>query len=130
MKRPELVAGPHQLNREELKVSAEMAPFLGGSAPLLRDSRRAARQISRYQAQAQIRIAGTDTETDVSIAKVDSTTAVAGSAMTSVTRVAVAVKHLELQAPEASGRLAMLADMHALNVAEVMADHQRILRRK
>jgi hypothetical protein len=111
-------------------MPADITPFLSGSPPMLRDSRRAARQISRYEAHAQVRIASTDTETDVSIAKVDSATAVAGSAMTSVTRVAVVVKHLELQAPEARGRLAMLADMHALNVAEVMADHQRILRRK
>jgi hypothetical protein len=111
-------------------MSGELIPFIGGSSPLLRDSRRAARQISRYEAQSQMRIASTDTETDVSIAKVDSATAVTGSAMMSVTRVEVAIKSLETQAPGVSGRLAMLADMHALNVAEVMADHQRILRRK
>jgi hypothetical protein len=107
-----------------------MSPYIGGSAPLLRDSRRAARQISRYQASSQMRIANTDNETDVSIAKVESATAVTGSAMMSVTRVEVAIKSLEMQAPGVSGRLAMIADMHALNVAEVMADHQRTLRRK
>jgi hypothetical protein len=47
-----------------------------------------------------------------------------------VTRVGMVVKNLEMQAPDVSGRLAMLADMHAFNVAEVMADHQRTLRRK
>jgi hypothetical protein len=107
-----------------------MMPYINGTAPLLRDSRRAARQISRYQANAEVRIASTDTETDVSIAKVESATAVTGSAMMSVTRLEVAIKNLEMQAPGVAGRLQMLADMHALNVADVMADHQRILRRK
>ncbi|MBV9869679.1 MAG: hypothetical protein JO214_03560 [Frankiaceae bacterium] len=111
-------------------MSQDLSPYIGGSAPLLRDSRRAARQISRYQANSQMRIASTDTETDVSIAKVESATAVTGSAMMSVTRVEVAIKSLEMQAPGVSGRLAMLADMHALNVADFMADHQRKLRRQ
>jgi hypothetical protein len=96
----------------------------------MRDSRRAARHISRYDAQSKLRIACTDSETDVSIAKVDSTTAVAGSAAMAVTRVALAIKTLEMQVPEVSGRLALLADLHALNVADVMADHQRTLRRQ
>jgi hypothetical protein len=110
-------------------MTGDLAPY-DASSLALRDSRRAARQISRYEARSQMRIASTDTETDVSIAKIDSTTAVTGSATMAVTRVGLAIKSLEMQAPEVSGRLALLADMHAINVAEVMSDHQRKLRCK
>jgi len=95
----------------------------------MRDARRASRSISRYQAGGHIRVATTDVETDVTIAKIDSGTAVIGHGMGAIVRVAQAQKHLELLAPEASGRLAMLADDHALGVMETAADHRRTLRR-
>lgn len=104
--------------------------YQGGNAPLLRDSRRAARHISRADAATQVRLACTDNETDVSSAKVESVTAVTGQAMTAVARVAQAQKHLETMAPEVSGRLSMLADNHAISMVELMADHRRALRRK
>jgi hypothetical protein len=75
-------------------------------------------------------LATVDKETDVTIAKEDSTTSVLAHGMTAVTRVAQMQAQLELMAPGASGRLAMLADFHAMNVAEIAADHQRALRRR
>jgi hypothetical protein len=104
-------------------------PYTGGEL-LGRDSRRAARTISRYQAQTQVRVAGTDQETDVSLAKLESSTAVTGQAMAAVVRVAQLQKQLETLAPEASGRLSMLADGHAISLVEIAADHQRTLRRR
>jgi hypothetical protein len=109
---------------------SDLQPYLGGYPPLSRDSKRAARAISRYQGNTQVRIAGTDHETDVSIAKVDSITAITGQAMTAVTRVAQAQKHLEMMAPEVSGRLGLLADGHAISMVEIMTDHQRVMRRR
>jgi len=53
-----------------------------------------------------------------------------GAAMQAVVRVAQAQKHLEQLAPEASGRLAFLADDHMLAMAEVLADLRRELRRR
>ena len=100
-----------------------------GHEPLLRDSRRAGRAISRSQASGAVREAHIDVETDVALSKVDSLTTVTGRAMGAVVRVAQAQKHLEQLAPEASGRLAMLADDHVLGLAEISADHRRTLRR-
>ncbi len=94
------------------------------------DGRRAGKAVSRYEAQGLVRVAGIDIETDVSLAEVASVTAVTGSAMGAVVRVAQAQKHLELIAPEASGRLAILADDHALGLMEIATDHRRALRRK
>jgi hypothetical protein len=71
-----------------------MMPYQGAYAPLLRDSRRAGRQISRQGAQTQLRLAGIDYETDVTIGKEESLTAVTVHGMTDVTRVAQVQKHL------------------------------------
>jgi hypothetical protein len=109
---------------------SELQPYQGAQVPLLRDSRRAARSISRIEAQTQMRLASIDHETDTSIAKVESHTTVVGRGMTAVVQVAQAQKQLETLAPEASGRLAMLADAHALILTEIMASHQQALRRR
>ena len=110
-------------------MSNDLTPYVGGDL-LPRDGRRAARTISRYQAQTQVRVAGVDQETDTTLAKVESSTAVSGQAMASVVRVAQLHKQLETLAPEASGRLAMLADGHAISMVEIVSDHQRYLRRR
>lgn len=96
---------------------------------LTRDARRTARTVSRYQAQGQTAVAAVDVATDIALAKIDNTTAATGHAMGAVVRVAQAQKQLELMAPEASGRLNLLADDHALSVVEVLADHRRAMRR-
>jgi len=95
-----------------------------------RDVRRASRAISRYQSGGQVRLATVDTETDVAMAKVDALTSATGSAMGSVVRVAQAQRHLEQLAPEASGRLAFLADDHMIGMGDVMSDLRRNLRRR
>jgi hypothetical protein len=109
-------------------VSNDLTLYTSGG--LMREARRAGRTISRYQAQTQVRIASTDNETDVSLAKVESCTAVTGQAMAAAVRVAQLQKQLETMAPEASGRLSMLADGHAVSLVELVADHQRVLRRR
>lgn len=108
----------------------DIQQYPGGHPLLPSDGRRAARAISRYGAQSRVRVAGTDYETDVALSKVDGLTAVTGHAMGGVVRVAQGQKHLELLAPEASGRLAMLADDHALGCMDITSDHRRALRRK
>jgi hypothetical protein len=94
------------------------------------DARRAGRAVSRYQAHGQVSIAKADTDTDVTIAKGDGYTAATGSAMGNVVRVAQAQRQLEQLAPEASGRLAMLADDHALSMADFLGELRRDLRRR
>jgi hypothetical protein len=100
----------------------------GGSA-MSRATRSAARTVSRHNADGQVRSNRVDVETDVSLAKIDCQTALTGQAMTAITRVALAQKHLEMQVPEASGRLALIADDHALACVETIGDHRRALRR-
>lgn len=110
-------------------MTGDLTPYVGGGS-LVRDARRAGRAISRYQAHAQVRVSQIDIDTDVALAKVDAVTAATGSAMAGVVRVAQAQRHLELLAPEASSRLAMLADEHVLAMGDVMTDLRRELRRR
>lgn len=109
---------------------SDLIPYSPGGDLLGTDVRRAARAVSRYQACGQVRVAKVDTDTDVAIAKGHAYTQATGNAASNVIRVAQAVKTLEQLAPEASGRLAMLADDHALAMAEILADLRRDLRRR
>lgn len=102
----------------------------GGSDLLPSDARRVGRATSRHHAAARVRVAGVDTDTDVAIGKADAYTQATGNAAGNVVRVAQAMRHLELLAPEASGRLALLADDHALAMAEILGDLRRDLRRR
>lgn len=105
---------------------------LSGSAGHLldRDSHRCALAIRRQRADAQVRMAGVDVETDVALVKLDALTSFTGQAMGAVVRVAQAQRQLEQLAPEASGRLALLADDHVLVLADLAADLRRELRRQ
>lgn len=98
--------------------------------PLPRDARAAGRAISRYQTAGQVRVARLDTDADIAAAKGDIYTAATGTAMGNVIRVAQGQRALEQLAPEAAGRLALLADDHALTMAEILADLRRDLRRR
>ncbi len=109
---------------------SNIQPYQGSDLLLLGDARRAGRSISRYQAHGQVRSAAIDVETNLALDKLYSLTAVTGQAMGAVVRVAQAQKQLELLAPETSGRLSLLADEHTLALAEVTAEHRRVLRRK
>jgi outer membrane scaffolding protein for murein synthesis (MipA/OmpV family) len=110
-------------------MSYELTQY-GGSELAMRDGRRAGRAISRNEAGALVRISGTNAAADVAQAKIDNLTMATGTAMSSVVRVAQAQRHLEQLAPEASARLAYLADDHALGMGEVLADLRRDLRRR
>jgi hypothetical protein len=75
-------------------------------------------------------VSATDADTDVAQAKIDNLTMATGTAMSSVVRIAQAQRHLEQLAPEASARLAYLADDHMLGMGETLADLRRDLRRR
>lgn len=94
-----------------------------------RPARRAARAISQHRMSTAVQVSGIDAVTDVAMAKEDAYTAATGTAMGAVVRVAQAQRHLETLVPEASGRLAMLADDHALAMSELLTDYRRQLRR-
>lgn len=110
-------------------MPSELMPY-NGNELTVRDGRRTSRAISRHQAGALMRVSGTDADTDVALAKMDNLTLATGSAMSAVARVAQAQRHLELIAPEASARLAYLADDHLLSVGEVLADLRHDLHRR
>lgn len=111
-------------------MNSNIDTYRGGWPVLSRDSIRAGRAVSRRQADNQVRLSGVDGETDLAIEKITSITDATGQAMGAVVRVAQVQKQLEQLAPEASGRLAMLADDHALTLVDVMADLRRQLRRQ
>lgn len=104
-----------------------LEPYVNGG--LARESRRTSREISRGRLGTQIRIAAADNSTDVAVAKIEDLTMATGNAMQQVTRVAQAQRQLEQIAPEASGRLAFLADDHMLGCSELLGDLRRELRR-
>jgi hypothetical protein len=110
-------------------MSTDLSPYtLGGLLPS--DTRRAGRALSRHHSANQLRIAKIDSDADVAIGKADADTAVTGSAMGKVVQVAQGQRALEQLAPEASGRLALLADTHALAMADYLADFRRDMRRR
>jgi hypothetical protein len=106
-----------------------LTSYIGGDL-LPSDARRAGRAVSRYQTGGQVRLARVDSETDVAIGKEEALTTVTGSAMGCVVRVAKLQQQLEALAPDASGRLAFLADDHLLGMADVIAGHRYELRRQ
>ncbi len=101
------------------------------SIELLRgDVRGGSRSISRLQTGALVRQVAVDSETDVALTKIDAITTATGQGMGAIARVAQAQTSLEQLTPQASGRLNLLADRHALDVAEVLGDlHHRLRRR-
>jgi hypothetical protein len=106
-----------------------LEPYSGNTA-VPREIRRTGRAIRRYQSGGLIRTAAVDADADVAQAKVDNLTMVTGAAMSAVVRVAQAQRQLEMLAPEAAGRLAMLADDHVLGISETLADLRRDTRRR
>jgi len=111
-------------------MSGAMMPVSGAPVMLLRDSKRAARVISYGTSETHMRLAGIDNETDVTVGKEDSQTAVTAQGMQDITGIAQLQKHLETMEPSVSGRLAILADFHAMSMVEIVSDHQRALRRR
>lgn len=107
---------------------SDLSLYQGGFALSRVESQRTAKAIARGAAALQVQQAGIDNATDATIAKAESSTAVTAHAMMGVTRIAQLQQQLELQTPSASGRLAMLADDHALGQAEVVMDHRRKMR--
>lgn len=91
-------------------------------------SRQASRAIARHQLGSLVRSHAVEDETGLDVDKIESATAITGAAMGAVVRVAQAQQQLELLAPAASARLNLLADQHALDVAQLSSDHQRRLR--
>lgn len=105
----------------------ELVPYNGSA--LTRDARRALRHISRGRLAAQMRTGEVDLTTDVAIAKLENVTMAVGTAMQQVGRVAQVQRQLEQLTPEATGRLAFLAEDHVLGCSELLADLRRELRR-
>jgi hypothetical protein len=108
-------------------MAQEMELYTGGSG-LTRDTRRAVRAISRARASTQVRLARVNDETDVALEKVQAQTEATQFAMGAVSRIALAQRHYEAMAPEASGRLSFLADEHLLGMGNTLQDHRRSMR--
>ena len=102
---------------------------LATARTLARDMRAANRAVSRFSAQAVMRVSGFDSEIDVGLAKIEALTHATGAAMTAVSRVSAAQRNLEMLAPDASGRLAYLADDHLMSVASVLEGLRNSARR-
>lgn len=112
-------------------MSANLSPLsnLGRSELLPSDVRRGGRAISRGRLATQVRVARVDDDVDEAIARADGYTTATGAASADVLRVARLHKELETLAPEVSGRLALLADDHALTMVDILGGLRRDLRR-
>ncbi len=101
----------------------------GGRDLLPRDVRRAAVAIRRHQLDNQVGQAQADSDTDRAIGEMEDDTIATGSAMEKIVRVARLQRQLEEVAPEASGRLALLADDHAFGMSDSVSRLRRRLHR-
>lgn len=108
---------------------SELDYYSGSNLLTGREARRTGRVISHYRANSEIAVAAVDAGTDQTIAKIDSVTACVGHGAGAIFRVDRLQNQLETLAPSASGRLALLADVHALSVAELIDEHRRGIRR-
>jgi hypothetical protein len=108
---------------------SELLPYTGAGS-LTRDSRHAGRAINHSRAATHVRMSRINDENDVAIEKIEALTSTTGYAMSAVTRVAQLQRQLETLAPDASGRLALLADSHVLAVGDSLQDLRRSLRCK
>jgi hypothetical protein len=105
-----------------------LEPYSGGLSPMGRHQ--VARSVNRQRAGALIRIAGVKAQAQVAVAKVDALSLVTAEAMTAVTQLARMQRQLEQLAPEASGRLAYLAESHTLLMSGVLQDLRTELRER
>lgn len=110
-------------------MSSNLQPYAGGQPLATRDARQLARASSRNQARRVVRGDNVEQETDVAMDKLQNLTLATGSGMTAVANLATAQQTLEQMVPGASGRLALIADRHALDVAETLSDLRARLRR-
>jgi hypothetical protein len=97
---------------------------------IARDTRRAARDISRIQADGQIRQAAVDTELEVATAKEDTVTTFTMMGMGAMARVGQAENTVVLNLPSLSGRIAGLAERHTLATYEIHDDLTHRVRRR
>ncbi len=110
---------------------SEIQRFMSGSRLVSTgDSKRVARAVSRGYAISTVRSHDVQDETDVMLDKIEAATSVTGQTIGATVLVALAQQEAETRAPAASGRLALLADNHALIMANFQTDHARTLRRK
>lgn len=93
------------------------------------DARRLGRELSRVQAGTAIDVARIDAAVQRREAVVDGVTTVAARAMQHVSVVAQAEQQMAMTTPSASGRLAAIADAHALAMTGIVMDTERALRR-
>ncbi|MDQ1736451.1 MAG: hypothetical protein QOH56_2702 [Pseudonocardiales bacterium] len=103
--------------------------YIGGRQLAPRDARRIARSLNGQHVSRQIRGSQIDIETDIAIDKIQNATLATGAGMAAVVTVAQAQQSMELLAPAASGRLALIADNHAFDVADTLAGLRCRLRR-
>lgn len=99
------------------------------TSPVPTGGGRHVRAIGRQRLGAQLRASQVDLVTDVAIVKSENLTAATGQAMSDIVRIAQVQRQLEQLVPEASGRLAMLADRHALALGELVDELRRDLHR-
>lgn len=107
---------------------SEIQPYTPTAGDISRPQRQILRAVSRIRSAAIVRAVATDSATDIAMAKIENQTMATNSAMQAVIRVAKVQRELEQQAPEVSGRLALLADDHALACVENLGRLRREMR--
>ena len=93
------------------------------------EQRRNTRALARLGSETDMRIAVVDAKAEVEAATVDGIAYVGTRAMQSVALVSQMEQSLAQAVPHASGRLATIADMTAIGMADVVANAGRRIRR-
>ena len=93
------------------------------------EQRRASRALARLARETDRRIAVVDAKAEIEAATVDGIAYVGTRAMQNVALVSQMEQSLAQAVPHASGRLATIADMTAIGMADVVASAGRRIRR-
>ena len=101
----------------------------GGGSLSNRSSRSLSRALADVHAGSAVQVARIEAAVARHESVVDGVTAIAGAAMRHVAMVSQAEQQLAQAVPMASGRLAAVADMHALAMTGIVMDAARALGR-
>lgn len=102
---------------------SEMVPFGGGLAH--RESRAMRRELARMETRAQAALGRIEIEADLQTARMHGLAYVGKQAMQATAIVSELEGQLGQMVPEARGRLAGIADITTLGMAEIVADTVR-----
>lgn len=99
---------------------SNIQPYQGGGAVSPRQSRWLNKSLGNVEAGTSLGLAKIEATAEIQAVKTDAVTYVAGRAMHAVTMISTLETQLAQTCPQASGRLALIADLTSLSLADLV----------